>query len=143
MYWRFLNLLDLFEPSFSSPISSGMKAILRGIYLSLQVVLLLHNLNVVSAAVPYEPRSTSSLGSSPSKRDSDNGNQELDGIRNLVARRLPKHAQLFHFSFIEGSGDTFIISDSPDANGIAIECTTRSACARGLYTYENFFPRSI
>ncbi|KAI0695655.1 alpha-N-acetylglucosaminidase [Cytidiella melzeri] len=60
----------------------------------------------------------------------------LAGIQSLVQRRIPQHADNFHFSFVEGSGDSFVVSDTPGiAGGVSIQCTTVSACARGLYTY--------
>ena len=59
----------------------------------------------------------------------------LNGIRALVARRIPQHVDSFNFNLVNGTGDTFLIGDSLNPKGgIAIECTTVSACARGLYT---------
>jgi alpha-N-acetylglucosaminidase len=62
----------------------------------------------------------------------------LDGIRALVKRRIPTHASSFNFEFTSGSGDSFVVSDSPGKeSGIVVQCTTISACARGLYTCVN------
>lgn len=57
----------------------------------------------------------------------------LDGIYALAKRRLPSHSYAFSFSLAQGDTDAFTISDSR-THGIHIECTTVSACARGLYT---------
>ncbi|EMD32578.1 glycoside hydrolase family 89 protein [Gelatoporia subvermispora B] len=60
----------------------------------------------------------------------------LDGLYALVQRRLPDHASSFTFQLTEGEGDSYIISDTPAKHhGITVECTTVSACARGLYAY--------
>ncbi|KAH9830950.1 alpha-N-acetylglucosaminidase [Rhodofomes roseus] len=59
----------------------------------------------------------------------------LDGIYSLVQRQIPEHADSFTFSLIQGDGDTFVISDSTEATIVDIQCSTVSACARGLYTY--------
>ncbi|EMD32579.1 glycoside hydrolase family 89 protein [Gelatoporia subvermispora B] len=60
----------------------------------------------------------------------------LDGLYALVKRRLPDHASSFTFRLTESDGDSFVISDAPATHrGITVECTTVSACARGLYTY--------
>ncbi|KAI0780775.1 alpha-N-acetylglucosaminidase [Trametes elegans] len=64
--------------------------------------------------------------------------QNLQGIYALVKRRIPKHADVFSFSLIDGEPDAFVVSDAPRSGrggGVHIECTTVSACARGLYTY--------
>ncbi|KAH9926415.1 alpha-N-acetylglucosaminidase [Fomitopsis serialis] len=58
----------------------------------------------------------------------------LDGIYALVQRQIPQHVDSFSFSLIVGDGDSFVISDSY-SGGISVQCTTVSACARGLYTY--------
>ncbi|OSD08704.1 glycoside hydrolase family 89 protein [Trametes coccinea BRFM310] len=59
--------------------------------------------------------------------------EELQGIYALVKRRTPAHANAFSFALVEGESDAFTISDA--RNGIHVECTTVSACARGYYTY--------
>ncbi|OCH93008.1 alpha-N-acetylglucosaminidase [Obba rivulosa] len=60
----------------------------------------------------------------------------LDGLHALVQRRLADHAGSFTFQSTEGEGDSFVISDTKGKpGGITVECTTVSACARGLYTY--------
>ncbi|KAH7910217.1 glycoside hydrolase family 89 protein [Hygrophoropsis aurantiaca] len=72
----------------------------------------------------------------------------FEGLQALLERRIPAHASAFHFSFlpedISNQEDTFILGDyiSPNHNNndssaprIAIECTSISACSRGLYTY--------
>ena len=56
----------------------------------------------------------------------------LDGIYALAKRRVPTHAHSFSFSLSSGDPDSFVISDVPQ--GIHIDCTTVSACARGFYT---------
>ena len=58
----------------------------------------------------------------------------LDGIYSLVQRQLPEHIDSFTFTLVSGEGDNFVLSDATKAGGIAIQCTTVSACARGLYT---------
>ncbi|EPS94751.1 alpha-N-acetylglucosaminidase [Fomitopsis schrenkii] len=62
----------------------------------------------------------------------------LDGIYALVQRQIPQHANSFTFSLIDGNDDSFVISDSSEG-GISVQCTTVSACARGLYTYVTQF----
>ncbi|KAI0636817.1 alpha-N-acetylglucosaminidase [Trametes polyzona] len=59
--------------------------------------------------------------------------QDLQGIYALVKRRVPKHAHAFSFALVHGDPDSFKINDARE--GIHVECTTVSACARGLYTY--------
>lgn len=56
----------------------------------------------------------------------------LAGIHALVKRRLPHHANSFNFELAQGTGDSFVVNDSE--GGIVVQCTTISACARGLYT---------
>ena len=56
----------------------------------------------------------------------------LDGIYALAKRRVSTHAGSFSFSLSTGEADSFVVSDVP--GGIHVECTTVSACARGLYT---------
>jgi len=56
----------------------------------------------------------------------------LDGVRALVKRQIPSHAGSFTFEMTEGSMDSFTLSDFK--SGIKIQCTTISACSRGLYT---------
>ena len=58
----------------------------------------------------------------------------LDGIYSLVQRQIPDHANSFAFSLLQADGDTFVLSDAADSGGIDIQCSTVSACARGLYT---------
>lgn len=59
----------------------------------------------------------------------------LDGIYALVQRQIPQHQDSFTFNLIEGDGDAFTISDTVgESGGITVQCTTVSACARGLYT---------
>ncbi|OBZ68450.1 Alpha-N-acetylglucosaminidase [Grifola frondosa] len=62
----------------------------------------------------------------------------LDGLYALAQRRLPQHADHFTFTLTGGNSelDSFVISDTKGKPGrITVECTTVSACARGLYTY--------
>ncbi|KAF9820748.1 hypothetical protein IEO21_01191 [Rhodonia placenta] len=64
----------------------------------------------------------------------------LDGIYALVQRQIPQHQDSFTFNLIEGDGDAFTISDTVgESGGITVQCTTVSACARGLYTYATQF----
>ena len=58
------------------------------------------------------------------------------GIQALVKRRIPKHANDFTFNLIEGESDSFVVSDTKGKKGgVTVQCTTLSACSRGLYTY--------
>ena len=57
---------------------------------------------------------------------------KLQGIYALAKRRVPSHADAFSFALVDGEPDTLVVSDA--RNGIHVECTTVSACARGLYT---------
>lgn len=60
----------------------------------------------------------------------------LQGIYGLIERRIPEHTNDFKFNLINGTGDSFVVSDTKGESGkIAVTCTTVSACARGLYTY--------
>ena len=60
----------------------------------------------------------------------------LAGIYGIVERRMPEHVDAFTFKLINGTGDSFVVSDSHSARGgITVSCTTANACARGLYTY--------
>ncbi|KAF8582036.1 glycoside hydrolase family 89 protein [Ramaria rubella] len=59
---------------------------------------------------------------------------KLDGIRALVERQVPKHAGSFQFELTDEPGDSFLLSDA-NAGSIKVECSTVSACARGIYTY--------
>lgn len=60
----------------------------------------------------------------------------LQGIYDIVERRIPDHTGDFTFKLVNGTGDSFIISDTRGrSQGITVSCTTTSACARGLYTY--------
>jgi hypothetical protein len=70
----------------------------------------------------------------------DTNTSSLDA---LVKRQLPFHADKFKFFLApqvtvnmktHSDLDTFTVFDAPNAT-IGIECSTRSACARGLYTY--------
>lgn len=58
----------------------------------------------------------------------------LKGLYALVERRIPVHAKAFTFHLVNGTGDSFVISDIKQ-DKFNIECTTVIACARGLYTY--------
>ena len=66
-----------------------------------------------------------------------------DALEALVQRQLPFHADSFVFHLEEevpvnmktySALDTFTLFDGDDGK-VNIECSTRSACARGLYTY--------
>lgn len=60
----------------------------------------------------------------------------LQGVYDIVQRRIPEHVDDFTFKLINGTGDSFVISDTKGASGgITVSCTTSNACARGLYTY--------
>ena len=62
----------------------------------------------------------------------------LDGLYALVERVAPSRLFDFEFALMQGEGDSFTVTDSPDsdlAGSILISCTTTSACARGLYSY--------
>ncbi|KIK95527.1 glycoside hydrolase family 89 protein [Paxillus rubicundulus Ve08.2h10] len=65
--------------------------------------------------------------------------KELQGLYSLVQRRVPTHTNSFTFTLTSGNNtaDTFTLSDAASSHdrGIDIECTSISACARGLYTY--------
>ena len=53
-----------------------------------------------------------------------------------VRERMPTGGYLifsFSFSLADGDTDAFVLSDT-QTDGIHVECTTVSACARGLYT---------
>ena len=63
---------------------------------------------------------------------------DVDGLYALVQRRIPSHNKSFNFVLKPDNStlDTFALSDS-DYQGdaqIDIQCTSISACARGLYT---------
>ncbi|KAF9233215.1 glycoside hydrolase family 89 protein [Melanogaster broomeanus] len=66
---------------------------------------------------------------------------EVDGLYSLVQRRVPANTNSFNFTLTSGNSsvDTFTLSDATShGHGnpqINIECTSISACARGLYTY--------
>ncbi|KAG1760247.1 glycoside hydrolase family 89 protein [Suillus occidentalis] len=72
---------------------------------------------------------------------------DVSGLYALVKRRMPSHSNafIFNLSTTASSGvDTFKIRDASHDEGdgnanIYIECTTISACARGLYTYVTEF----
>ena len=65
-----------------------------------------------------------------------------DGLTALVKRRIPKHANDFTFQLVSGTPDSFTVSDTKGRGGdITIQCTTVSACSRGLYTYAQFHGR--
>jgi alpha-N-acetylglucosaminidase len=66
----------------------------------------------------------------------------------LVQRQLPFHADSFVFHLEEevqvnvrthSALDTFTLFDGSDGK-VNIECSTKSACSRGLYTY---FPQGV
>lgn len=60
---------------------------------------------------------------------------DVSGIYGIIERRMPRHVGQFTLKSIEGDGDGFTVSDTASQHGgITIECTTTSACARGLYT---------
>ena len=62
----------------------------------------------------------------------------VSGVYGIVERRLPQHVGKFTFTAIDGEEESFVISDTPGKHeGITVNCTTTSACARGLYTYVN------
>ena len=73
-----------------------------------------------------------SLGLLAGVVDAKSGSGPLDGIYALAKRRVPNPAHAFSFSLADGDTDSFVISDVHD--GIHVECTTVSACARGFYT---------
>ncbi|KAF8452247.1 glycoside hydrolase family 89 protein [Boletus edulis BED1] len=65
----------------------------------------------------------------------------LDGLYSLVKRRIPSHSDSFQFDLVpdDCALDTFTLSDvdshSQGNAQINIQCSSVSACARGLYTY--------
>lgn len=72
-------------------------------------------------------------------------NSSTAALDALVRRQLPSHAGRFVFHIdpqvqvdmkTHSDLDTFTLFDGSD-NNIHIECSTRSACARGLYTSVN------
>ena len=64
----------------------------------------------------------------------------VDGLYSLIQRRIPSHSESFNLSLTPNDSvlDTFTLSDvdSRDEGNaqINIQCTSLSACARGLYT---------
>ena len=64
----------------------------------------------------------------------------VDGLYSLIQRRIPAHSESFNFSLTPDDSvlDTFTLSDADTLNGgtaqINVQCTSLSACARGLYT---------
>ena len=68
----------------------------------------------------------------------------VDGLYALIQRRVPSHSTSFSFGLTPNNSalDTFILSDVDSLGGegnstqarINIQCTSISACARGLYT---------
>lgn len=65
----------------------------------------------------------------------------VDGLHSLIQRRIPAHNQSFNFVLTPNDSvlDTFTLSDADSPHGqgntqINIQCTSVSACARGLYT---------
>lgn len=58
----------------------------------------------------------------------------LDGVQALVKRRVPSHADSFSFQLVNGTEESFVLRDSKGKGGIDVQCTTVSACSRGLYT---------
>lgn len=68
------------------------------------------------------------------------GANSVEGLYSLIQRRIPAHNQSFNFIWSQDDSvlDTFTLSDAHsqgegDAQ-INIQCTSISACARGLYT---------
>ncbi|KAG8215873.1 glycoside hydrolase family 89 protein [Butyriboletus roseoflavus] len=67
--------------------------------------------------------------------------RNVTGLYALIQRRIPAHTQSFHFVLTPNDSvlDTFTLSDvDPQSQRnaqINIQCTSISACARGLYTY--------
>lgn len=65
---------------------------------------------------------------------------QIEGIYALVKRQIPQHADAFTFTLVNASTldeyDAFTLKDTNDEGktGISVECTSVSACARGLYT---------
>ena len=78
---------------------------------------------ILSAALSFGLAAAGALDSTTS----------LGGIYALAKRRIPSHAHAFSFSLNEGDNDAFVVSDTHQ-DGIHVECTTVSGCARGLYT---------
>jgi alpha-N-acetylglucosaminidase len=71
------------------------------------------------------------------------GNTSTAALEALVQRQLPFHRDQFVFELepqvkvnmkTHSALDVFTLSDGSDGK-IHIECSTISACARGLYTY--------
>lgn len=58
----------------------------------------------------------------------------IDGVYALAKRQIPQHADAFTFKLVEGEEDAFTISDAKKKGSFIVECTTVSACSRGLYT---------
>lgn len=64
----------------------------------------------------------------------------VDGLYSLIQRRIPAHSQSFNFVLAPDVSvlDTFTLSDADSHRQgnaqINIQCTSISACARGLYT---------
>lgn len=63
----------------------------------------------------------------------------VDGLYSLIQRRIPAHSRSFNFILTPDDSilDTFTLSDA-DTHGqrnsqVNIQCTSISACARGLY----------
>jgi Alpha-N-acetylglucosaminidase (NAGLU) N-terminal domain len=68
---------------------------------------------------------------------------ETAALKALVQRQLPFHADSFVFhlegemqagSKAHSTLDTFTLFDGSDGK-VHVECSTKSACSRGLYTY--------
>ncbi|KAG1734580.1 glycoside hydrolase family 89 protein [Suillus lakei] len=79
---------------------------------------------------------------------SAHSDDEVSGLYALVKRRIPSHSNAFVFNLSTTASsdgvDTFKLGDASHDQGdgnakIYIECTTISACARGLYTYVTEF----
>ncbi|KAG1734578.1 glycoside hydrolase family 89 protein [Suillus lakei] len=79
---------------------------------------------------------------------SAHSDDEVSGLYALVKRRIPSHSNAFVFNLSTTASsdgvDTFKLGDASHDEGdgnakIYIECTTISACARGLYTYVTEF----
>ena len=72
-----------------------------------------------------------------------NAQANTSALDALVQRQLPLHADSFVFHLEEevqvnmkthSALDTFTLFDGSDGT-VNIECSTKSACSRGLYTY--------
>jgi hypothetical protein len=59
----------------------------------------------------------------------------LDGVKALVRRHIPEHVDSFSFQLVNRTDEGFVLSDTGDGGqkGIKVECSSISACSRGLY----------